>query len=230
MDNESKVRPGDEADDIPPCRGDGREVFDRRTLGWLFACIALLNCFLMGYFLFAVAGPLAAPSPLFEQVAANYGKRLDDPNRAPDRMTIDLLVILEYANADVRTVGVQVGFGILSGFFFATVGILLFATAVTGHFRLTGRTAASGLSVQTAVPGAVSLLLGAIIIMVGLLKDPARQMEAHSRRPVGVSLGSDDQENRIIKSRTESDAKDFDPNAIPEKPDNDTSNGAGPQI
>lgn len=147
----------------------------------------------MGYFVFVVVKPMTEPSPFFKELSKNYQSRLNTENNDQklDKLTLDLTIILEYVNADIRTAGVQIAFSLVMGLFFAVISILLFAAGISGALNLQGEYQASKFSLATSAPGMICLLISGCIIVIGIQKNTTRPLTAQVERAMGADYSQE---------------------------------------
>ncbi|QDV34518.1 hypothetical protein [Tautonia plasticadhaerens] len=174
--------------------GQGRTIADlsRRAMGAAALAFCALLMLMLGYLLVVVVRPMTRPTPFFQELTRQYSRQLDEAEAGGpgevDETTVDLAIILEYASADIRTAGVQISFALVSGLFFSGIGVLLFSAGVSGALDLSGNRGRTRFSLTTAAPGIVCILLGAVIISFGVLKDVSRSLAAEVRRGLDVRL------------------------------------------
>ena len=186
------------AEDEPERNQPPANAVSRRLLGYSFLGCAIVMLTLLSVFVYWVVPPLTRPSIVLDHVLEEYSGRLlrekqgDEATEqadTADRLTLDLVVTLEYASADIRLVGVQLAFGIMAGVFFALVGVLLLAAGFTGALDLTGSGAGTSVKLSTTAPGVVCILLGGLITCISVYKEIRFPISTAIERPIhgGVS-------------------------------------------
>jgi hypothetical protein len=170
-----------------------RRAFSTQVIGWGFVGCAALLVGVMLYFVFLVLGSLTQPTPLLEDLLQHFAEAARTSGSEANRTStaVHLAIILEYANADIRAAGVQVAFSLVAGLFFATIGVLLLAAETVGQIDLKGEVAGAGkLTLKTAAPGLVAIVLGAIIIGFGVTKDMSRPLQADVMQALRLNVSS----------------------------------------
>lgn len=194
-------------------------LFNHQNLGWIFSGCSIFLIAFMGYFLLTVVKPMTEPSPYFKKISESYNSQIEgSEGNQPDKLTIDLAIILEYANADIRTAGVQIAFSLVSGLFFVIIGVLLFSAGMTGALTLSGRQGTSQFDMKTSTPGIACILLGASVIILGITKDTSRPLQAQVERALGVQY-SQTEESPPVAQFGESSITDS-----PEQPEDKQKN------
>lgn len=157
---------------------------------------------LFAYFVVVVITPMTQPSSLFERFSeqvlqetiknssdkealATTGARasqarLEKSSNAADRLR-EFVVMLEFANADIRAKNAQIAFSLLSGMALSITGILLFAVGAQDAIRLGAEKESLKLRLSATAPGTVSLLLGGIILLAGVMKPTTRPFDAYMK-------------------------------------------------
>jgi hypothetical protein len=159
-------------------------LFSNRALGWAFVLIAVTLTLLMAYVIVQIVQPLTSPTTFSTKVVEAYTRDLgaDGQGKKIDEDTVRFLVGLEYSAAAIRTVGVQVAFAIVGGFFLIVVGILLFASGSIQPFAAEVTGSRQSLTLRDAAPGTVAALLGAIILGLGITKGMGHGEISFSRK------------------------------------------------
>ena len=126
---------------------------------------------LLGYLVIFVIHPMARPGPFLEEVLERG-----------DQHQVDMLLMAEYTAAGIRTMGAQIAVAIVTGLLLTASGILLLGAGLRENVRLSGGAGVWQFDVSRITPGAMCLLLGAAIILVGITKDPMRPMDFSASR------------------------------------------------
>lgn len=158
------------------------------VLGWFFGVVLVLLVGVAAYFVVWVVSPMTKPTKMFDDIATKYAESTQAGK--PDPMTIDLVIMLEYANANIRTAVVQITFALVGGLLFAAIGVLLIAAAATGAITFGAKTDQGEFGFKTAAPGVACLLFGAIIMGIGVFRDVSRPFAGEVTRPMGVRYSS----------------------------------------
>lgn len=171
------------------------EYLSNQILGFCFLGLSVILLLLLLYLTVYVVAPMTRPSSFFEELTKAYSSQLvpkdgQEAAKSVDELTVNLVVMLEYASADIRTTGVQIAFALLAGFFLVVVGVVLFAAGATGAFRFQGTAPGARLDLAGAAPGLLCVVLGAAIIMIGVGKDTERKLDSYVNRPVGFHTES----------------------------------------
>lgn len=157
----------------------------RPWIGWASLAAVVGSLAVMIGMTTTVVIQMLKPTAFFADLTQQY---LHDAARSPDRTTVDLAIILEYANADIRTSAIQIAFSLIAGVFFAIVGVLLFCAGFTGAIQAVAKQEKFEVDLRATAPGAVCAILGAVIIVVGVGKNVSRPLGAQVDRPTGFHI------------------------------------------
>ena len=144
-------------------------------VGWATIVCAFALMVLFGYFLVTVVPPMTRPTPYFDKITEQIGT---EKQNATDVISKDLVVVLEYANADIRAFNVQIAFALIGGFFLVIVGILLFTMDIRDAVTAQVSGASGKLTLSATAPGSVALILGSMLMLIGILKPSDRKLDA----------------------------------------------------
>lgn len=166
----------------------GRREFSLTVTGWwALACGGILLS-LLAYFVIVVVPPMTRPTAYFDALTEQVSRSAIGKEHETDKLSVDLAVILEYTNADIRALNVQVAFSLVGGFALAVTGILLFAVGAKDAIRFAASHSDWRWQLSTTAPGTLVLVLGAAVMLTGIAKNTIRPMDTWIRRPEGLRL------------------------------------------
>src|SRR5262245_43344026 len=126
-----------------------RQLVSMVVVGWAALICAVALLLLFAYFVVTVVPPMTRTTSHFEQLTKDTGSK--------DRLSVDLVVVLEYANADIRAFNVQVAFALIGGFLLTIVGILLFALGIRDAVATDLHGGDWRIRLTSSAPGSVAL-------------------------------------------------------------------------
>ncbi len=178
----------------------------RTIVSYIVVGSVVASLCVMWYCVYCVVISLTRQSPVLTSLVDHLQKEVTssesntgsnnttaDQERQRVATAADVAIILEYANADIRAAGVQVAFALMAGFFFATVGILLFVAGATGQTKLSGSLGDSEWRLITGAPGIVAIVIGGVIIGLGVNKNMSRPVRAEVSQAGRASVESREQ-------------------------------------
>jgi hypothetical protein len=155
-----------------------------------FFLVLVFIVFLFGYLILWVIGPMTQPTPFFDRLM----KSAEGNKDAAPRASIDMLMMMEYANADIRTTCVQIAFALVAGLVFAFIGGMLLIAGVTGALNLGYKNDKQEFNLVTATPGIACLVFAAVIIGLGVNRNVGRQFHGKYEKAGSVEyIGSGSQ-------------------------------------
>jgi hypothetical protein len=167
-----------------------RQEFSLTIMGWAALGCGAVLLLLLAYFVLIVVPPMTRPTPYFDTLTQRISESATGQGKEMDRLSVDLAVILEYTNADIRALNVQVAFSLVGGLALAVTGILLFAVGAKDAIRIAGGNADWRWQLSTTAPGTLALILGASVMLTGIAKQTIRPLDTWIRRPEGFRLES----------------------------------------
>lgn len=199
---------------------DSKDQLSRQVVGMVFLVGAVGLLLTLVYLIVFVVTPMTQTPSFMHSILENAVNEKGEP-----KYSINFLVSLEYASANIRMIGVQIAMASVGGFFLAVLGVLLFAVGILKPFSVAASYAGSGFDWKDGSPGLFCALLGAILLLAGVFRpvlpleeiryssgNPANAMETEKRdlRTQIESTPAEIDEGQLPKRGEMSDAKKFD--------------------
>jgi hypothetical protein len=131
------------------------------------------------YISVAVAGALTKPQPFLE-------KYLEQNKDEMNKLAPQMAVTLEYESMAIRAHGIQISYGFVCGLIFLVVGLLLFVTCTVQAFKLSASSTPFELTLASAAPGLVPMIISGFLIGFSIQKDANRRFTAALELPTGA--------------------------------------------
>jgi len=175
----------EDADELKGKSGTQPVRMSRRTVGLAFLAFAAILVGAFFYVLVYIITPLTQPPQLTTTLIQNVTSdiRTSQSSRLP--YSVDFLVSLEYAAANIRMTGVQIAVASIGGLFLIVVGVLLFALGFLKPFSATADLQGNRLNWKDGSPGLFCALLGMALISLGVMKPtlPVKEIEFSRNEP-----------------------------------------------
>jgi hypothetical protein len=213
---------------------DNKGGFSLVVLGWIFSLctIVLIVCMialcimvvktmteespvvkpLVDQFVKGIASRAARPpTPVGNGAAAKEKGSANADVGDDDQSTVQLAIMLEYANADIRAGNIQVVVALGAGLFLSIIGMLLFASQIFGDIAVSGSNIDAKMRLVTSSPGIVAVMIGGLLIGCGVMKNLSRPFSESIRKPNGTSL----QEKEVHPPGPKPEGQDGVPSTMP---------------
>lgn len=187
-----------------------KDQLSRQVVGIVFLIGAVGLLLTLVYLIIFVVTPMTQTPSFMQAILENALNKEGEP-----KYSINFLISLEYASANIRMIGVQIAMASVGGFFLAVLGVLLFAVGIFKPFSVAASYAGSSFDWKDGSPGLFCALLGTILLLAGVFRPVLPLEEIHYSG--GNSSNTMETETRDLYTKIESPPSEVDEEQLPKR-------------